>query len=148
MNIAVKVPAADASADVAATPLEALNPARADRFYNENDVLELSKVLTGWTYDKSYKFTFNEQWHQPGSKQWLGMSIKPGYAGGETALYTLATHRGTAEFVCFKLCRFLVNDNPPRALVQKVSSVFTASGGDLPKTYAAIINSPEFIFNY
>ncbi|HEY0649291.1 MAG TPA: hypothetical protein VGD44_15485, partial [Phenylobacterium sp.] len=34
MNIAVKVSAADASADVAATPLEALNPARADRFYN------------------------------------------------------------------------------------------------------------------
>ena len=35
MNIAVKVRAADAAAEIAAMPLEKLNPARADRFYND-----------------------------------------------------------------------------------------------------------------
>jgi cytochrome P450 len=35
MNIAVKVDASDASADAYATPLEALNPARPDRFQND-----------------------------------------------------------------------------------------------------------------
>jgi uncharacterized protein (DUF1800 family) len=117
----------------------------ADRGYNENDVLELSKVLTGWTYDKNYKFQFNEQWHQPGSKSWLGGTIKPGYAGGELALYTLATHRYTADFIAYKLCRYLVNDNPPPSLVRKVASTFMSSGQNLPKTYAAIVNSPEFL---
>jgi uncharacterized protein (DUF1800 family) len=117
----------------------------ADRFYNENDVLELSKVLTGWTYDKGYKFTYNDAWQQPGNKSWLGMTIKQGYAGGETALYTLATHRGTAEFISFKLCRYLINDNPQQSLVTKIASVFRSSDGDLPKVYAAIINSPEFL---
>ncbi|MDB5322410.1 MAG: hypothetical protein JWN40_4041 [Phycisphaerales bacterium] len=120
----------------------------ADRFYNENDVVELSKVLTGWTFDKAYKFTFNESWQQPGSKNWLGMTIKPGYAGGEQALYTLATHRGTADFICFKLCRYLVNDNPQQSLVTKVASVFRSTDGDLPRVYAAIINSPEFMQRY
>ena len=35
MNIAVKVTAAETAAEVAATPLEQLNPARVDRFYND-----------------------------------------------------------------------------------------------------------------
>ena len=35
MNISVKVQAADAAAEIAAMPLEKLNPARADRFYND-----------------------------------------------------------------------------------------------------------------
>ncbi|MDO8324404.1 MAG: cytochrome P450, partial [Phenylobacterium sp.] len=35
MNIAVKISAVDAAAEVAATPLEALNPARVDRFAND-----------------------------------------------------------------------------------------------------------------
>jgi uncharacterized protein (DUF1800 family) len=117
----------------------------ADRFYNENDVLELAKILTGWTYDKSYKFKYNDAWQQPGSKNWLGYKINQGYAGGEQALYTLATHRGTADFISFKLCRYLVNDNPPQSLVSKVASVFRATEGDLPRVYAAIINSPEFM---
>jgi len=35
MNIAVKTPSADIAAEVAATPLEQLNPARVDRFAND-----------------------------------------------------------------------------------------------------------------
>ena len=35
MNIAVRIPAADTAAEIAATPLEKLNPARVDRFYND-----------------------------------------------------------------------------------------------------------------
>src|SRR5688572_11861596 len=116
----------------------------ADRFYNETDVVELSKVLTGWTYDKSYRFVFKADWHQGGTKDWLGNKVQPGFEGGQQALYHLATHRGTAEFISFKLCRYLVNDNPPASLVKKVSSVFMQSDGDLPKVYEAIIRSPEF----
>ncbi|HEY7118862.1 MAG TPA: DUF1800 domain-containing protein [Tepidisphaeraceae bacterium] len=120
----------------------------ADRSYNENDVLELSKILTGWTFDKGYHFTYRDDWQQPGSKSWRGMRIGQGYAGGEQALYTLATDRYTADFISFKLCRYLVNDNPPASLVKKVASTFISSGGDLPKVYAAIINSPEFTQRY
>ncbi|HSI33861.1 MAG: DUF1800 domain-containing protein [Phycisphaerae bacterium] len=117
----------------------------ADRFYNEYDVLELTKVLTGWTYNDKFQFEFRSNWHQQGPKTVLGTQIKPGYEGGEYALYGLATHRGTADFIAFKLCRYLVNDNPPSSLVSKVSSTFKSSGGNLSKTYAAIINSPEFL---
>ena len=44
----------------------------ADHGYTDKDVLELSKVLTGWRYNKSYHFEFDKAWHQPGPKYWLG----------------------------------------------------------------------------
>jgi uncharacterized protein (DUF1800 family) len=117
----------------------------ADRGYTDRDVQELSKILTGWRYNDSYHFAFDASWHQPGNKYWLGMTIPEGYKGGEKALYTLATHKNTAEFISLKLCRYFVNDNPPDALVKRVATVFHDSEGDLPKVYAAIIFSPEFM---
>ena len=116
----------------------------ADRFYNETDVVELSKVLTGWTYDTAYRFTFRADWHQGGTKDWLGYKVEPGFEAGQRALAHLASHRGTADFIAFKLCRYLVNDNPPAPLVKKVSQVFLQSDGDLLKIYETIIKSPEF----
>jgi uncharacterized protein (DUF1800 family) len=117
----------------------------ADRHYNEQDVLELSKALTGWTYDRDLKFVFRPDWHQGGTKKVLGRTMPNGKEGGEAALYMLATHSGTATFISEKLCRYLVNDNPPPALVRKVAGVFRDSGGDLPKVYRAILTSPEFM---
>jgi hypothetical protein len=117
----------------------------ADRGYSNADVQELSKVLTGWTYGPDYHFMFNAGDHQPGTKKWLGNTVEEGYSGGEKALYTLAMHRATAEFISEKLVRYLVNDNPPPALVKKVSAVFRESKGNLPKVYWAILSSPEFM---
>jgi uncharacterized protein (DUF1800 family) len=75
----------------------------------------------------------------------LGKPIPGGYDGGEQAIHMLATHKYTAEFIATKLCKYLVNDNPPPALVQKVAAVFMKHDGDLPKVYEAIIFSPEFM---
>jgi uncharacterized protein (DUF1800 family) len=116
-----------------------------DRGYNNLDVQELSKALTGWTYDSNFKFVFKTEESQPGIKYWMGQKLPEGFEGGTQALRTLATHPFTAEFISLKLCRYLVNDNPPQALVQKVASVFKQTQGDLPKVYMAIIESPEFM---
>lgn len=117
----------------------------ADRGYGNADVLELAKALTGWTYDQDYNFLFREDWQQPGLKYWLGMKLPQGYAGGVQALAVLANHPNTAQFISEKLCRYLVNDNPPPGLVRQVASVFRQTKGDLPKVYAAIIFSREFM---
>ena len=117
----------------------------ADRGYNELDVLELSKTLTGWTFDRDLKFVFRPDWHQGGTKKVLGRNLPGGKEGGEQALDMLARHAGTAQFISEKLCRYLVNDNPPPALVRKVAGVFRESNGDLPRVYRAIVTSPEFV---
>ena len=129
-----------------ARELMELHTLGADKGYTEQDVLEVSKVLTGWTFDpETLQFTFKQEWHQPGSKRVLGRSIAPGIEGGKYILDSLANSKRTADFISFKLCRYLVNDNPPPALVTKVSRVFQDSNGDLPKVYWAILSSPEFM---
>jgi len=128
-----------------ARELMELHTLGADRGYGNRDVVELSKILTGWRYDENFNFIFDQSWHQPGNKYWLGMTIPPGYKGGVEALTVLATHPNTAEFISWKLCQYLVNDNPPSPLVRKVAGVFRETQGDLPKVYAAILNSPEFM---
>ncbi len=128
-----------------ARELMELHTLGADRGYGNDDVKELSKILTGWRYNGEFKFEFYGDWHEPGVKKWLGYKIPQGYEAGEQAITYLATHRYTAEFISMKLVRYLVNDNPQPALIKKVAAVFKESDGDLPKVYAAIINSPEFM---
>lgn len=118
----------------------------ADRYYNETDVLELTKVFTGWTFNaKSMNYNFRKDWHQDGNKRVLGVKIPQGEAGGERAIKMLAQHPGTAEFISWKLCRYLVNDNPPKDLVREITQVFKRTDGDLKKVYEAIIFSDEFM---
>ena len=128
-----------------ARELMELHTLGADRHYNEYDVLELSKVLTGWTYNRDLEFAFRPNWHQPGVKRVLKTEIPNGYEGGEMAIMMLARHKGTADYIAEKLCRYLVNDNPPPALVKRVSGTFRKTKGDLPKVYEEIIFSPEFM---
>ena len=116
-----------------------------DRGYTDLDVQELSKALTGWTYDGNFQFVFNAEEHQPGIQHWMGMNLPQGFDGGKTALLTLATSQSTAEFISLKLCRYLINDNPSPDLVRKVATVFRTTQGDLPKVYMAIIDSPDFM---
>ena len=121
-----------------------LHTVGADRGYSNDDVRELSKILTGWQYNSKFQFEFNEAHHQPGPKKWLGRNIPAGYNSGEQCLEFLADHQYTADFIAMKLVRYLVNDNPPPALVKKASAAFKESGGDLPKVYAAILHDPSF----
>ena len=93
-----------------------------DKYYSETDVVELSKVLTGWTYGPDLSFTFNANWHQPGTKTWMKTTLPAGKVGGEAALHYLAKHPGTASFIAEKLCRYLVNDNHSQALVRRVAA--------------------------
>lgn len=128
-----------------ARELMELHTVGADRGYTDADVIALSQVLTGWQYKKSdLQFAFNEKDHQPGGKRVMGVVIPGGYSGGEQAIYMLATHPNTADFISRKLCKYLVNDAPPEALVKKVAAVFAKTEGDLSKVYEAIIFSPEF----
>ena len=129
-----------------ARELMELHTVGVDRGYADYDVIELSKVLTGWQFERgTWKFKFNDGDHQPGVKKVMGVSIPAGYAGGEQAIMMLATRRDTANFIATKLCKYFVNDAPSPALVAKVENVFLQSKGDLPKVYEALFFSPEFL---
>lgn len=121
-----------------------------DRYYTQRDVVECARALTGWsvTYGQNanFGFTFRANVHDDGPKRVLGwrFSGKEGVQAGETIIKRLASHPGTAEFISFKLCRYLVNDRPSEELVERVAKTFRETKGDLKKVYMAIIFSPEF----
>jgi len=120
--------------------------------YSQRDVEELARVLTGWTAgfwndEEEYGFIFRDDWHDRLPKVVLGrrMSGRRGIAEGEAVIKRLGTDRRTAQFISYKLCRYLVNDDPPDDLVKRVAGVFRTSRGHLPTVYEAIIFSPAFM---
>jgi uncharacterized protein (DUF1800 family) len=120
-----------------------------DHGYTQEDIVQLAKILTGWTIgrlgDGRGKFEFNRRMHCPGDKTFLGETIREGgVAEGERVLEILRRHPTTARFLAWKLCRWFVNDEPSEAMVRRVADVFQKSEGDLPKVYAAIADDPEF----
>lgn len=124
-----------------------------DNGYTQKDVVALARVLTGWTVGwrpgasgREYGFVFEQRRHDydPANVVGLELSGRKGMADGEAAIRHLAHHEGTAQFIVTKLCRYLVGDQPPQSLVDKVVAVFQKSGGDLRETYRAIVFSPEF----
>ncbi len=116
--------------------------------YTQKDVTEVAKVLTGWTLkppEEGRAFTFDERRHEPGEKVVLGHRIKPGgEKEGLEVLHLLAHHPSTAKFVCTKLAMRFVSDNPPPALVDRMSQTFLKKDGDIREVLKTMFHSQEF----
>jgi uncharacterized protein (DUF1800 family) len=117
--------------------------------YTQRDVTEVAKVFTGWTIEQPPKagprFVFDESRHEPGKKFVLGVAIKEnGVKEGFEVLHMLATSPATAHFVCRKLAVRFVSDNPPQSLVDRLSTVFLASNGNIGEVMRFLVQSPEF----
>jgi len=120
-----------------------------DNGYNQRDVIELSRVLTGWTArwndDGEYGFHFRAEVHDTNDKRLLGTRLRGGgEAQGVKVIRGLARDRRTARFLAEKLCAYLVHDQPPPGLVDQVADVYRRTGGHLPSVYEAIIFSDAF----
>jgi uncharacterized protein (DUF1800 family) len=116
--------------------------------YTQRDVTEVARVLSGWTLKKPKEgggFTFDERMHEPGDKMVLGRRIKPkGEKEGLEVLHILAHQPSTAKFVCTKLAMRFVSDDPPPALVNRMSQTFLKKDGDIREVLKTMLHSPEF----
>ena len=63
---------------------------------------------------------------------------------GITALNILANSPQTAHFISYLMAQYFVADDPPQALVDRLTKTFLASKGDIKTMLRAIIASPEF----
>ena len=123
-----------------------------DNYYTQADVESVARILTGWTIEndgtKPLGFRFSDDMHAGGNKKVLRKTIKENskqpLAEGEELLDMLIKHKGTSEFIAWKLCRHLVNDAPDEKMVARVAGVFRKTKGDLRKVYRAIATDEEF----
>ena len=126
-----------------------------DGGYTQEDVLSLSRILTGWSIGGANergrfaegepgRFEFRDNIHEPGSHVVLGTTYRDnGVRQGEAVLRDLARNPSTARFVCTKLARHFVAAEPPAELVDDMVAAWMESDGDLATVYAALIESDE-----
>lgn len=129
--------------------------------YTETDVKEMARALTGWreewnneaNFDPDYPgFRYQDSRHDYlGAKLVLGQVINSSAPNGEqdglTAVGLAARHPDTASFVCGKLVRRFVHDDPPFLLVDACTAAFVAHQNDadqLRKVMEVILKSREF----
>jgi uncharacterized protein (DUF1800 family) len=120
--------------------------------YTQADVTEVAKVFTGWTVGPRWPGSreqtqpeYDPAKHEPGSKHVLGVTIKDnGEKEGMQVLHMLATSPQTAHFISTKLAVRFVSDDPPAAMVARMSQTFLTTNGDIRKVLLAMVNSPEF----
>ncbi len=116
--------------------------------YTQADVTELSKILTGWTVDHPEDggvFVFEPRRHEPGTKHWFGQTIQEGgEQEGVQALNWLASRPQTAHFISYELAQRFVADEPPQALVDRMTQAYLASDGDIKQVLRTMVHSPEF----
>ncbi|HEY2119408.1 MAG TPA: DUF1800 domain-containing protein [Candidatus Acidoferrum sp.] len=119
-----------------------------DGGYTQKDVTEVARCFTGWTIEKPRElasFKFDEKLHDPDLKVVLGKKIHAGgMKDGEQVIELLSKNPNTAKFISTKLARRFVSDDPPTALVARMSKTFLKSDGDIREVMRTMIYSPEF----
>jgi uncharacterized protein (DUF1800 family) len=126
--------------------------------YSQADVTEFARALTGWTVSgvgrgpvarfvggsDNGDFHFAEALHEPGPRTLMGKTYtQSGEAQARAILLDLAASPATARHVSTKLARHFAGDDPPAAMVDRLTGAYLASGGDLSTVYRALIDSPE-----
>jgi uncharacterized protein (DUF1800 family) len=136
--------------------------------YNQIDVSEVARALTGWTvhpvgctpewfergfdvareakFYRNEAFLFRPDWHDAAEKRVLGHTLPAGRGmeDGEDVLDILAGHGSTAQFLARKLAERFVEDQPSGEVVGAVTEAFLESGGDLRQVIKTLLSLPQF----
>lgn len=117
-----------------------------DGGYTERDIQEVARCFTGWTADERGEFTFKGEWHDLGAKTVLGHEIpaRGGKEDGDRVLDILTNHPSTARFICTKLVRRFVADNPPTAIIEACVKTWNETEGDIRCILRTLFNHPDF----
>jgi len=119
--------------------------------YTQDDVTSFAKVLTGWTIrqtvtdpDHGGEFVYIKRAHEPGPQTVISKEYdEDGTGQGRAVLADLARHPATANHLAAKLALHFVADDPPPALVDRLTQRFLDTDGDLKEVTKTLITSPE-----
>lgn len=132
--------------------------------YSQDDVLELARVFTGWTYPDAVAgqptrlnparydgpMEAVESFHDTGAKRFLGTDVPPGMTAQQdldNALGIIFRHPNVGPFISRQLIQRLVTSNPSPAYIAAIAAVFANNGsgvrGDLKAVVKAILKHPE-----
>lgn len=126
--------------------------------YTQQDIMELSRALTGWSSTESWRWKYNfhqpmvayNEYHDTDSKTFLNQTLPAGQTAEQdlsNALDILFNHPNVGPFIGKQLIQRLVTSNPSTDYVSRVTAVFNDNGsgirGDLLAVVRAILTDQE-----
>jgi uncharacterized protein (DUF1800 family) len=124
------------------------------RGYIDDDVYEAANCFTGWTVGTDGEFSYNPNWHDTGTKTVVSLDGYPNIPrnqadmkDGKDVFDILANHVGTARFICTKLCRRFIADDPPSSVIEAAVAVWMQhrkSPDQIKRVMRVILTSNEF----
>ncbi len=119
-----------------------------DGGYDETDVVDTARILTGWTSDRSNgTYFFDQANHDTGSVNIMGWTRPAGTdyeQHGIAFLHWLAMRPATASFVSRKIARRFVSDDPPAAVVDAMAAAWLANDSNIASVLTAMVAHPAF----
>ncbi len=143
-----------------------------DGGYDQRDVIEVARAFTGWTaiprgpgaegvearlerlesrgiqagFVLDGDFFFRADAHDAGKKTVLGVKLKSGRGveDGLEVLDILARHPSTARHLATKLAVRFVSDEPPAALIERMTRTFQETNGNTAAVLRTLAWSSEF----
>ncbi len=125
-----------------------------DGGYDEQDVVELAHVLTGWSIDRvTRSFTFRAGWHDLGSFAtggdilgWRPDATQTGEQAGAAAIEHLAKHPATARKIAHRFARHFVSESiaVDDDLVVEAAQVYTENDTALGPVVRHLLTSERF----
>lgn len=117
--------------------------------YTQADVTEFARAMTGTVVASGGaelgRTTFRTRAHEPGARTILSVHYPASdpKTQSDAILADLAAKPQTARFVCGKIARHFVSDDPPPPLVAKLEATWIRTGGDLSQVAQTLIAAPE-----
>jgi uncharacterized protein (DUF1800 family) len=94
--------------------------------------------------DHGGEFVFLGRAHEPGAQKVIGNDYREGgVEQGRAVLTELARQPATARHVATKLAHHFIADDPPPALVDRLTRRFLDTDGDLKEVVAGLLAAPE-----
>lgn len=114
--------------------------------YDQTDVRQLAKLLTGVTANAQDGFNFRDVQAEPGAETVLGVQ----YGGGEASvedvydvLEDLAVHPDTARHLAHKMAVHFISPEPDEAMIAAMAARYLETGGNLMATVEVMLRSPS-----
>jgi len=119
--------------------------------YDQRDVMEAARALTGWVVREGLlrgrgSVGFEPAWHDDGRKTVLGEVLEAGRGAADldALVDILVRHPSTARHLAARLARWCVGEPPPD-LVDAAARTFATSDGDLRATVRTILRSDALL---
>jgi uncharacterized protein (DUF1800 family) len=116
--------------------------------FTQDDVIAMSKCLTGWTtvlwpYDAENvgQFYYDRTMHHNGPKTFLGKEFPSGQGikDGEQAVNMLSIRRACGKLLGRKLCLYFLGHLPSEELENEIADVFGSTKGDIKSMLRVVL---------